>query len=85
MPLAERLQSGLGFTSLYVITHLLFLGLGLAGVIRTARPQKILVRWRWWCCRSLYQIWTGGDPVRIWRMMTPAQPAAALLFGLRRV
>jgi hypothetical protein len=29
----------------------------------------------------LYQIWVGGDPVRMWRMMTPALPAIAVLFG----
>ena len=33
----------------------------------------------------VYQIWVGGDPVRMWRMMTPALPAAAVLFGLASV
>ena len=38
------------------------------------------------CCSSIlpivYQAWTGGDPVSIWRIMAPVQPLAAVLFAL---
>lgn len=81
MPLPVRLQSGLGFSSLYFITHAVFLGVGLAGIVMKPDRRKhmylALV-----VLPILYQIWTGGDPVRIWRMVTPAQPIAALLFAL---
>ena len=30
----------------------------------------------------VYQAWTGGDPVSIWRIMAPVQPLAAVLFAL---
>lgn len=81
MPLAIRLRNGLGFTSLYLITHAVFLVVGALGFAWKPDKRKalylVLV-----ALPILYQIWVGGDPVRIWRMMTPAQPVAALLFGL---
>jgi hypothetical protein len=81
MPLMARLQSGLGFTRLYFITHAILLGVGLAGILLRPNRSKLLYA-SIVVLPILYQIWTGGDPVRIWRMMTPAQPAEALLFAL---
>ena len=84
MPLAARLQSGLGFISLYLITHAVFLGVGSAG-LRFKPDRRKLLYAAIVVLPILYQIWIGGDPVRIWRMMTPAQPAGALLFALERL
>jgi hypothetical protein len=80
MPLAIRLQSGLGFTSLYLVTHIVLLGVGIAGCVLKPDRKKLLYLVLV-TLPILYQIWVGGDPVRMWRMMTPALPAAALLFS----
>jgi hypothetical protein len=80
MPLAIRLQSGLGFTSLYLVTHIVLLGVCIAGcVLRPDGKKRLYLALV--ALPILYQIWVGGDPVRMWRMMTPALPAAAVLFG----
>ena len=81
MPLASRLQSGLGFTSLYLITHVVLPGRGAGGRALNPTAGSSCISC-WSSLPILYQIWMGGDPVRIWRMMTPAQPAAAVLFAL---
>ena len=80
MPLAIRLQSGLGFTSLYLITHVVLLGVCIAGCVLKPDRRKLLYLVLV-ALPIVYQIWVGGDPVRMWRMMTPALPAAAVLFG----
>jgi len=80
MPLGIRLQSGLGFTSLYLVTHIVLLGACIAGCILKPDRKKLLYLVLV-LLPILYQIWVGGDPVRMWRMMTPALPAAAVLFG----
>jgi len=80
MPLAVRLTSGLGFTSLYLVTHIVLLGVCIAGCI-LKRDRKRLLYLALVVLPILYQIWVGGDPVRMWRMMTPALPAAAVLFS----
>lgn len=81
MPVADRLRDGLGFTSLYLITHALLLGVAAAGCLLKPDRRKMLYLVLV-AMPIVYQIWTGGDPVRIWRMMTPAQPAAAVLFAM---
>ena len=81
MPLADRIRDGLGFTSLYLVTHAIFLGVAAAGcALRPDRRRLLYVTLV--ALPILYQIWVGGDPVRIWRMMTPAQPLAAVLFAI---
>jgi hypothetical protein len=80
MPLAVRLQSGLGFTSLYLVTHIILLGVCIGGCVLKPDRRKLLYLVLV-TLPILYQIWVGGDPVRMWRMMTPAVPAAAVLFG----
>ena len=80
MPLADRIRDGLGFTSLYLVTHAVFLGVGTLGCIFKPDRRKSLYL-TLAALPILYQIWVGGDPVRIWRMMTPAQPLAAVLFA----
>jgi hypothetical protein len=80
MPLVIRLQSGLGFTSLYLVTHVLLLGVCLAGCVLKPDRRKLLYLVLV-TLPILYQVWVGGDPVRMWRMMTPALPAAAVLFA----
>jgi hypothetical protein len=81
MPLEERLRNGLGFTSLYLVTHAFLLGIGAAGLALKPDRRKLLYL-TLVVLPILYQIWVGGDPVRMWRMMTPAQPLAAVSFAL---
>jgi arabinofuranosyltransferase len=81
MPLADRIRNGLGFTSLYLVTHSVFLGVCALGcALKPDRRKTLYLTLA--ALPILYQIWVGGDPVRIWRMMTPAQPLAAVLYAL---
>ncbi|HEY5983392.1 MAG TPA: hypothetical protein VIU38_07950, partial [Anaerolineales bacterium] len=84
MPLLDRLRDGLGFTSLYLVTHLIFLGVCIWGTALNPDRRKVLYL-TLAVMPILYQIYVGGDPVRMWRVITPSQPAAALLFALAAV
>ncbi len=84
MPLADRLQNGMGFLRLYLVTHAFFLGIAcLACIIKPARR-----RWTYLSLVLLpiaYQAWIGGDPVSVWRIMAPVEPLAAVLFALAAI
>jgi arabinofuranosyltransferase len=79
MPLIDRIRNGWGFLTIYLVTHALVLGMGALGF--GLKPDR-----RKACYLSLvilpilYEVWVGGDPVRIWRIMAPVQPVAAFLF-----
>ncbi|HEX8990987.1 MAG TPA: hypothetical protein VF784_04865 [Anaerolineales bacterium] len=79
--LPDRIRNGLGFISLYLWTHAIFLGIALAGALLKPDRRKtlymVLV-----VLPVLYQIWVGGDAWNWWRIMAPAQPLAAILFVL---
>ena len=79
MPLADRIRNGLGFLSLYFWTHAIFLGMGLLGFVLKPDRRKAcylaLV-----IAPILYEIWAGGAPLRLWRLMTPVEPLGAALF-----
>ncbi len=78
-PLAERIRNGLGFLSLYFWTHAVFLAVGIVAFGLAPDRRKgiyLLVV----VAPILYEIWAGGDPARVWRMMAPAEPIAAILF-----
>lgn len=79
MPLADRLRNGLGFISLYLITHFFFIIWGALGCALAPTRRKwiylLLV-----ILPVLYEVWAGGDPLRLWRIMAPVQPLAAILF-----
>ena len=81
MPLADRLRNGMGFLGLYLGTHAFFLVMACLAVALTPSRRNatylLLV-----ILPIIYQAWTGGDPVSIWRIMAPAQPLAAVLFAL---
>ena len=84
MPLANRLQNGMGFLRLYLVTHAFFLGFAcLACILKPARR-----RWTYLSLVLLpivYQAWIGGDPVSVWRIMAPVEPLAAVLFALAAI
>lgn len=78
-PLMDRIRNGLGFMSLYFWTHALFVGVGILGFVLSPDRRK--------GCYLLavmapiaYELWAGGDPLRVWRLMAPAEPLAAVLF-----
>ncbi len=79
MPLIDRIRNGLGFLSLYFWTHAILLGIGCLGFVLKPDRRKacylVLV-----VAPILYEVWAGGAPLRLWRLMTPAQPLAAILF-----
>ncbi len=81
MPLADRIRNGLGFISLYAWTHAFFLGIAFAGSLLKLDRRKTLYMFLV-ALPVLYQIWVGGDAWGWWRMMTPAEPLAAILFVL---
>jgi arabinofuranosyltransferase len=83
IPLIDRIRNGLGFLSLYFWTHAVFLGMGCLGF--ALRPDRrkgcylLLV-----VAPILYEIWAGGAPLRLWRLMAPVEPLAASLFVMGR-
>lgn len=81
MSLADRIRNGLGFVSLYLWTHAIFLGIALAGAVLKPDRRKILYALLV-VLPVLYQIWVGGDAWPWWRIMAPAEPLAAILFVL---
>lgn len=81
MPMADRLKNGLGFMSWYFFTHAIVLAVCIVGTAMKPDRRR-LVYLVMLLSAIVYQIWAGGDPVRIWRMLTPAQPMAAILFAL---
>ncbi|HET6845389.1 MAG TPA: glycosyltransferase family 39 protein, partial [Anaerolineales bacterium] len=81
MPMLERLKNGWGFISWYFITYSVFLAVCVVGT--ALKPtRRALTYLAMLAAAILYQIWVGGDPVRLWRMLTPAQPMGAVLFAL---
>ncbi len=81
MPLADRIRNGLGFISLYLWTHIFFLGIALIGCLVKPDRRKTLYG-ALVILPILYQIWVGGDAWNWWRIMAPAEPLAAILFVL---
>ncbi len=81
MPLADRIQNGLGFISLYFWTHIIFLGIAFSSLLLRPDRRKLLYA-ALVVLPILYQVWVGGDAWNWWRIMAPAQPIAAILFAL---
>jgi len=79
MPLAPRIWDGLAFVQPFVQSASLILGICCVDLWRNFQRTKLLL-----FCLILsaigYQIWVGGDPWSLWRMVMPAMPLAVVLF-----
>jgi len=80
MPLLDRIKNGLGFITPYLLTHIVLLGIAIRSCWIKPHPRKNLYL-TLVLLPILYQVWVGGDPWPLWRMMAPAYPLLAMLFS----
>lgn len=76
--LGHRLRNGAGFIKLFVSEWWPLMGLGLLHTIVTPRRERVLF-YALFASTVLYQVWAGGDPWWLWRIMCPAAPLLLLL------
>jgi hypothetical protein len=90
LPRGIRLESGWGFTSVFLASTWFALVLAGLSLIVAFRPVFVLF-FALFTTVTLYQIWVGGDPWPYWRIMSPYVPMLLLaslggaLGGARRV
>jgi len=86
MPLPDRLRDGWGFLSFFVPQGCWAWALALPALAVTlSRRTLFLVAFP--VVLLLYQLWTGGDPWPLWRILSPGMPLllALILLGAARV
>jgi len=78
MPLAARIENGIGFVAPFLLESSLVLAAGIAATILTCRSRTALLMSMVLVAIG-YEVYVGGDPWNYWRIMAPAMPLALLL------
>jgi hypothetical protein len=79
MPLAARINNGIGFVTPFLIVTAFILFLSMIDMIVHFQKRKLFLLSIVYSAIA-YQIYVGGDPWVYWRMMAPAMPLAIILF-----
>lgn len=78
LPLSVRLSNGWAFVSHYLLQSKWLLALALLALVQDRRADRFILAGLW-LITIVYQIWVGGDPWGLWRMMIPAMPGIFIL------
>ena len=78
VPLGDRIKDGVGFVWPFLLGVLPMIGLAVAGMWPTVNRRKVLLLV---LASALfaYQVYVGGDPWPLWRMLTPMIPVMLTL------
>lgn len=77
-PLSTRIADGLGFLQPFFIDAGLLFLLALFGLIFSRNREKLLLA-TLVAAAVLYQLWAGGDPWPLWRLLAPVLPLVVCL------